>query len=149
MNLLESSTSPLLLVAANVRREIMLTWVFDALDAWERAAQLTGSTPERERLRLARAGWIDTSLLVKSYDALAVRFANEVDDGRQGQLFVIDQDGALRARWCQAAIAFMREPFRPLRQRWILGATVGLEGEGSRVDAANRLFDEVLRVSGF
>lgn len=143
-----TSVSPSRAIATSVRPEIVLMWVLDAIDAWERAAQLTGPTRDRQRLRTARENWIDTELLLPSYDALAIWFANEVDDGRQGQLFIRNHDADLRDRWCRLAIAFMREPLRPVRQRWILGATVGLEEEGSRVECANRLYAEVLRASG-
>ena len=133
--------SPMEGIAAEVRQTILDAWFYDAVEAYEHAAELLGVTGECMRLRAARQGLVSTRLLEPSHDALMKRYVEQVSDGRQVCLFTADHDGELHRRWSRFAVAFMRR--RPQRQRWVLQATVGL-GTAGRLESANQLFQHIL-----
>ena len=139
--MLRLGLSPMERIAAEVRQSILDAWFYDAVDAYEQAAELLGVTGERMRLRAARQGLVSTRLLEPIHDTLMMRYVEQISDGRQVCLFTEDHDSELRRRWSRFAVAFMRR--RPQRQRWVLQATVGL-GTAGRQESANQLCQHIM-----
>ena len=131
-------------IVEETREAVLSTWVIECAWAYKDAAVMLGMAAEYKRVVEAMQGYVSTEILRPSYMALAQRYIDEVDDGRQSDLYEEDPVGRLRQAWVRFALGHFRKAGGPQARRWVLQATIGLGNGVGRSSAANLLLGYIL-----